>query len=331
MTPMGAFKRERSWVEASALLLMSPPWDPPITPLGAFKREGYIVMGNHRSVRANSGQRRGWRRVAIVGAVVGIGYATVGVVGLASGTTTPTPSVYSAVAPVTVLGRSLAADSNTDVAVAGVGSVPSNATSVQLSVTALDGTTTSSMYVYPTGATKPTSANVRWQAGETVTIPVTVAVGTSGDVRLSTDPGTVTVKVAVVGYFSPAPAPGGASYATTANDLDLNSAALTMIASLTVPAGTYEVQAKATIEMIEGSSDTVFCRLYDPSSAVVDYSYISLDSSIFQTPVVLMGLDTTSGGAMTFDCRDGGNNSSAGGVELLATQVSSASGTVAGG
>jgi hypothetical protein len=62
--------------------------------------------------------------------------------------------VYSAIAPVTVLGKSLAADSNTDVVVAGVDGVPSNATSVQLSVTALSGTTTSSMYVYPTGSTR---------------------------------------------------------------------------------------------------------------------------------------------------------------------------------
>jgi hypothetical protein len=287
-------------------------------------------MGQHSSARAGSGQRRGWRTAAVAGVGVGFACATVAGVGLASGTTSPTPSTYSAVDPVTVLGRSLAAHSTTDVTVAGVGSVPSNATSVQLSVTALAGTATSSMYVYPTGATQPTSANVRWETGETVTIPVTVAVGTSGKVRLTTDGGTVTIKVAVVGYFAPAAAPSGASYATAPGDTDLAGLTFTTIASLTVPAGTYEVQAKAVIALNSGTSDTASCRLYDPSDIEIDVSYVALDSDVFQMPTVLMGLDTTSGGVMTFTCRDGGSNGGAFDVELLATQVSSATGTVAG-
>jgi hypothetical protein len=158
-------------------------------------------MGGHRLVRSDSGSR-GWRRRLPGGraAVVGV------------------------------------ADSNIDVAVAGVGSVPSNATSVQLSVTALAGTSTSSAYVYPTGATKPTSANVRWETGETVTIPVTVAVGTGGKIHFSTDAGTVTVKVAVVGYFSPASAPGSAGFASQPNEfLELSTSTTTSPSSSARP------------------------------------------------------------------------------------------------
>jgi hypothetical protein len=285
-------------------------------------------MGNHRSVRAGSG-RWGWRRAAIVGVGVGFAYATVGVVGLASGTTSPTPSVYSAVTPVTVLGRSLAADSNTDVTVAGVGSVPSNATSVQLSVTALSGTTTSSMYVYPTGATQPTSANVRWQAGETVTIPVTVAVGTSGKVRLTTDGGTVTIKIAVVGYFSPGSAsnPGYAA----GHDHESISDTGNTIASLTVPAGSYEVQGKADMNLVSGDSDEITCYLADPASDTIDQASVDIDTASPETALDVVGLDTTSGGTMAFRCEDGGSNATAFTVQLVAIQLGSANGKVTGG
>jgi hypothetical protein len=289
-------------------------------------------MGNHRSVRAGVG-RRGWRRAVIAGVSVGVAFGTVGVVGLASGTTSPTPSVYSAIAPVTVLGRSLAADSITDVTVAGVDGVPSNATSVQLSVTALDGTTTSSMYVYPTGATKPTSANVRWDTGEVVTIPVTVAVGTSGDVRLSTDAGTVTVKVAVVGYFSPAPAPGSAGYSQTGDNIAISDASDggTLVASLDVPAGSYAIQASATVSFIGGKTDVVTCALDDPTPTSFANSSVQVGSSDVAESAVLTGLDTTSGGVMTLSCGGTNANAKADNVELIALRLSSATGSVVGG
>jgi hypothetical protein len=288
-------------------------------------------MGQHSSARAGSGQRRGWRRAAIVGIGLGFGFATVGVVGLASGTTNT--SVYTAIAPVKVLGKSLAANSNTDIFIAGGPIVPSNATSLQLSVTALSGTTTSSMYVYPTGATKPTSANVRWQAGQTVTIPVTVAVGTSGAIRLTTDGGTVTVKVSVVGYFSPAAAPGSSGYATQSDNIDIadGSDPITTIASLSVPAGTYEVQAKGFIFLKTGTADTADCYLKDPTDAIIDIGGAEVDTDISEVPISMMGLDTTSGGPMTLQCYDIGSHAGTFNVELVAIQLSTATGIVTGG
>jgi hypothetical protein len=284
-------------------------------------------MGQHSSARASSG-RSGWRRVAIVGVGAGFVAATVAGVGLASGTTSPTPSVYSAITPVTVLGKSLAADSNTDVTVAGVDSVPSNATSVQLSVTALSGTTTSSMYVYPTGATKPTSANVRWQTGQTITIPVTVAVGTSGKIRLTTDGGTVTIKVALVGYFSPGSANAG--YAAGHSHESVTDTGGT-IASLTVPAGTYEVNGKADMNLTSGTSDEITCFLGDPASDSIDSSTVFVDTDSPESTLALTGLDTTSGGTMAFECDDSSSNATAFTVQLVAIQLGSATGEVAGG
>jgi hypothetical protein len=285
-------------------------------------------MGQHSSARASSGQLRVWRKAAIVGVGIGFAYATVGMVGLASGTTTPTPSVYSAITPVTVLGRSLAADSNTDVTVAGVDSVPSNATSVQLSVTALSGTTTSSMYVYPTGATKPTSANVRWETGETITIPVTVAVGASGKIRLTTDGGTVTIKVALVGYFSPEA--GGAAYATTAGNVGITVQGATIV-QVVVPAGTYELQTRATLVYTGTDSEVVSCSLTDPADNTVGSSQTVLNTKIYETSISLLGLDTTSGGTIRLSCSDVEQEAGAANDALVVTQISSATGTVTGG
>jgi hypothetical protein len=290
-------------------------------------------MGQHSSARAGSGHRRAWRRVAIAGVVAGVGYATIGLVGLASGTTTSTPSVYSSITPVTVLGKSLAAHSNTDVPIAGVGSVPSNATSVQLSITALNGTTTSSMYVYPSGATQPTSANVRWTTGEVVTIPVTVGVSAgNGDIRLTTDGGTVTVKVQVVGYFSPAPVTTGYA-ATTEEDVQIQDtgADATTVASVDVPAGTYELQAKATMILTGGTTELVNCDLQDPAATTMDSSSTIVNSGLHDAATSLEGLDTTSGGTFTFSCSDDFADAEAYDAQLVAVQLGAANGQVTGG
>ncbi len=297
-------------------------------------------MGGYRLVRSDSGsgsQGPGRRWFGGRAGVVGVAVAVVGLtavgVGIAEASSSAS-SVYSAIAPVTVLGRSLAAHSTTDVTVAGVGSVPSNATSVQLSVTALSGTTTSSMYVYATGDTKPTSANVRWQTGETVTIPVTVAVGTSGDVRLTTDGGVVTVKVAVVGYFSPTPPPGGASYVSRpVAAVGVNNTATT-VATLSVPAGSYEVQGRIyAFYNQDTGADQVRCEIDDPSSNKVDAAFADLTGVAPDMTISLFGLDTTSGGTISLVCSDGTGGLVVGAytIGLLAVQVSSTSGDAAGG
>jgi hypothetical protein len=197
-----------------------------------------------------------------------------------------------------------------------------------LSVTALSGTTTSSMYVYPTGATKPTSANVRWATDQTITIPVTVAVGTSGRIRLTTDGGTVTVKVAVVGYFSPAPASGSTGYVATTSNIPLSDLmSPTTVVSLTVPAGTYAVLAKATM-LTSDTSDQATCDILNPSGAQIDHSLVQLNSSVTQGTLSLTGVDTTTGGAMQLYCYDYDAHATAYDVQLVAIKLSSATGNI---
>jgi hypothetical protein len=96
------------------------------------------------------------------------------------------------------------ANSSINVAVAGVGSVPSTATAVSLNVTATDGSAASYLKVYPTGSTPAVTSNQNWQAGETLASQVVSKVGTNGDVSLYNFAGTVDYVVDVTGYYTAA-------------------------------------------------------------------------------------------------------------------------------
>jgi hypothetical protein len=149
----------------------------------------------HRKVRRA-------RRLAYVSVgLVGL-YTAVGGVALASPGGGPA-SVYSSIAPVNLHTATLAANHQRDLTVAGIGSVPADASSVQLSFAAVDGAANSYLSVYATGAAKPSSANIRWQAGQTVTDPITVAIGTGGQIHIYNGASSVEVKVSAVGYFAP--------------------------------------------------------------------------------------------------------------------------------
>jgi hypothetical protein len=285
-------------------------------------------MGQHSSARVSSG-RWGWRRVAIVGAGAGLACATVAGVGIAS-TAGSTPSVYSAIAPTVVGQYSLAASGNKDVTVAGVDGVPSSATSVQLSVTALNGSATSSLYLYATGATQPSSANLRWNAGEVSTVPITTGVGTNGQIHLHNTTGTAQIKISVIGYY--APELGSAGYAATGSGgiADFQDGGTTIV-SLTVPAGTYEVQLTATMQSTDDSTtDQDTCYIHDPAGNSVGTWNMVLNSTTFELPAAMIGLDTTSGGAMTFYCYSTNAHSNAEYSRLVAIKLSSATGYVAG-
>jgi hypothetical protein len=267
------------------------------------------------------------RTLLAVGVGFAIGASTVaGGFAAASGSSS-TPSVYSAIAPVNVFSRTLAGGSQTDFAVTG-GAVPANATSVVISATALNGTTTSSLYLYATGDTKPTSANLRWNAGQTVTVPIVVAVGTGGKVHVTPDTGSIAVKFSVVGYYSPAPASGSAAIASSVASVSLSSHPL-VIASIALPAGLYDVQAKTVITTSQ--TNYIQCSLFDETAAD------TLDSSSQTMPptgdenMMMSSLDETSGTTVQLIC----NGTSqlaialAENIQLMALQLSSASGSVA--
>ena len=86
---------------------------------------------------------------------------------------------------------------------AGTGGVPaSGASSVVLNVTAKSSKAAGALTVYPSGAAKPTGANLTFATGATVSNLVTVALGTAGQVKITNgSTGTTQITADVVGYF----------------------------------------------------------------------------------------------------------------------------------
>ena len=83
-------------------------------------------------------------------------------------------------------------------------SVPANATSVILNVTATNTAMASSLTLYPTGDNLPLASNLNWVAGDTVPNLVSVRLGTGGSVTIYNPTGHVDVVVDLEGYFAPA-------------------------------------------------------------------------------------------------------------------------------
>lgn len=101
------------------------------------------------------------------------------------------------------------ADSSVCVSVAGVGVVPADATAVVANVTVTGGTAASYLTAYPSGTTRPTTANLLFAPGQTVPNSVTVGIGADGKICLYNQLGTVHVIVDIVGFFGPSGAVGG--------------------------------------------------------------------------------------------------------------------------
>lgn len=83
--------------------------------------------------------------------------------------------------------------------------LPVEATALSMNVAVINAKAASYLSVYPAGATRPTSANLNWVAGQPPT-PNAVTAGLSADGRLAffNLAGTVDVSVDVVGYYVPA-------------------------------------------------------------------------------------------------------------------------------
>jgi IPT/TIG domain len=85
--------------------------------------------------------------------------------------------------------------------------VPTTAVVVVLNVTAVAGTASSLLSVYPTGAPKPGTSALNFRAGSVTPNLVTVALGTGGAVNVFNSLGIVNVVVDVEGYFAPPASP----------------------------------------------------------------------------------------------------------------------------
>jgi hypothetical protein len=94
-----------------------------------------------------------------------------------------------------------------DLAVRGVGGVPTSADSVVLNVTAVQPTANGYLTVWPSGQTRPTTSSLNFPAGATVPNLVIAKIGTNGKVGIYNANGGTHVVVDVAGYLSPT-APG---------------------------------------------------------------------------------------------------------------------------
>jgi hypothetical protein len=82
-------------------------------------------------------------------------------------------------------------------------SVPGDATAVVINVTAVAGTATSLLAVYPAGTGRPTASNLNFAQGTVIPNLVTATLGQSGSITIYNADGTVNVVADVEGYFEP--------------------------------------------------------------------------------------------------------------------------------
>ena len=106
-------------------------------------------------------------------------------------------------------GNPIGQGSTLDVRITGVmgyagQSVPSNAQAVVLNVTAISGSATTYLTVFPAGAAPPNASNLNLTPGVNQANLVVVAMGTGGQVGIYNSAGTINVAVDVEGYFAPA-------------------------------------------------------------------------------------------------------------------------------
>jgi hypothetical protein len=312
---------------------------------------------------------RAWRRPIAIGAALAVtagmsvGF-TMAANATGGGSTTDVSFVTVSPAYKLLTARSMSTNSSlNEVVIGGRTTVPTNATTVELSVEA-GGTTAGVMNFYPTGNSGGGSGQfLQWSGGGTDTQTIQENVGASDELTFNLVGATAKVTATIVGYSTQVtdgdvsgldgtggqvltnngsggaawqgPTGGPAASDQNQSEVQLNNNTYTTVASLTVPAGTYEVSFTGDAINLSNSSDGVFCLLRSPSDAYVNYAGLSDLPPDQSADMATQGLDQTTGGTFTMQCADyngantvmGWNNDST----LDAVQVSGGSGSVTNG
>ena len=98
-------------------------------------------------------------------------------------------------------GKTLGAGQTLTLGVAGLGGVPTTATSVVINVTATDTTSAGYLTVFPSGAV-PLASNLNWARGVTVPNLVIATLNSSGGLSIYNNAGSTDVVVDVLGWYS---------------------------------------------------------------------------------------------------------------------------------
>jgi hypothetical protein len=319
--------------------------------------------------KTTAGPARRWRRRLGVGATV---IATAGVsVGFtmaaeaSGGESTTNVSFVSLATPYKLLtNKAFAANASDSVVVIGGSTkVPSNATTVQLSVTG-GGTTAGTLNFYPAGNASGGSGQfLSWTAEGTNVATIEENVGLSDELTFALTGGAAKVTATITGYstqvtdgdISPAdgtsgqvltnngtgaawqgPSGGPAFANANGSEVHLSDTSYSAVDTLTVPAGDYFVTFDAEIDNIGAQVDDATCYLLAPDGSVTPYVGAAVPaetgSSDGISTISPQGLIDTAGGTITAECKDTTDTAYAnllGYPNLVAIQVSSVSGTQA--
>jgi hypothetical protein len=159
------------------------------------------------------------------------------------------PSVLVGITPVRVLdtrnaaggpigispGHKLGAGETIDVAIAGVGAIPKNATSVAVNVTIdQDATVKSFLTVWPTGQTRPNTSTNNAEPGLVEANSAIFELGTDGKLSVFNQLGSVNVIIDVTGFFVACGPPLPTSTSTTTPGSTTSSTEATTTTSSTL-------------------------------------------------------------------------------------------------
>src|SRR4051812_23258595 len=88
--------------------------------------------------------------------------------------------------------------------------LPSDATSVAINLTVVDGSQPSFLVAYPTGAVRPGTSNINWNGSGAVANETIVKLPASHSITVFNNQGKVNVVIDLLGYYSPSPVGSGA-------------------------------------------------------------------------------------------------------------------------
>lgn len=301
-------------------------------------------------------RKRSWKRpIALVGtAILAVGMLA-GVAG-ASGSTTNVKFIALSPAKTILSNVTIAAHkTNSPVVIGGSTTVPADATTVELAVSA-KGPSIGTLNFYPALNPSGGSGQTLAYPGSNVVATTTIQenVGQSGELTFSNNGiGSAVVTAKIIGYSTQVTAgdingvggtagqvltndgAGGASWQSQGQAYSSNSgnyviflstSSYTPIGTLTVPAGTYAVNVSAEVQANSfGSTYQVGCELFSPANNYVQQTFATTtgDAAISQTGVI-----TTTGGTITEGCLAYTPGATAGAANIVAVKVGSATGAV---
>ncbi|MGN6723930.1 MAG: hypothetical protein ACTHJM_15075 [Marmoricola sp.] len=308
-------------------------------------------------VAATPSRERSWRRpLALVSAAILVVGMVAGVAG-ANGTTTDVTFVPLSPAKAVLNNASILAHKSTSpVVIGGTTTVPSNATAIQVVVSA-KGAASGYINIYPALNPGAGIQSFGYPSGNVATTDtINVNVGQSGELTFyNGGSGTSVVTAKITGYSTQVTAGdingvggtagqvltndgvGGAAwqtpgqaYTSSAGDQPLAFDAPTLVDPVNVPAGSYHVIA--TFDAHAPTPDFADCWLRLPNGAVSQTAFGAIDTSFHGTYYgsgTVQMLATTSAGAITLYCESSlSSNVVVQNDAVVATQVGSATGTV---